>query len=227
MTAKQQDETDRPADSTDEVLSGTPSGAEKEQDTRHPVGEDSPETKDEAVDAEINGAEVPTRDGPDTSTEEDEDLAVALLEAQEQVQSLNDRFLRVQAEMQNVSKRSQNEIQKARKYAIEEFARELLSVKDSLDQATQVELDMATEEAITKMKEGVVLTLKQLQTVLSKFSVVEIEAGPGVKFNPDLHQAVTMIKSDDIPSNHIISVMQRGFVLNDRLLRPAMVVVAS
>ena len=129
--------------------------------------------------------------------------------------------------MENIRRRSQNEIQSARKYAVEGFAQELLSVKDSLDQAAQVELSDAAGEAVIKMKEGLELTLKQLETALSKFAVEEVEAAPGVKFNPEHHQAISMVPSEDVPSDHIVSVMQKGFLLKDRLLRPAMVVVAS
>ena len=208
--------------------------AKQAEDGEKPAGE--PAVDGTAPDASETGADADRRveqakdtpeDTPADTPQDDEDLAVALVEAREQVQEMKDGFLRAQAEMENVRRRSQKEIQAARKYAIEAFAQELLPVKDSMEQATQVELDDAVGEAVTRMKEGLELTLKQLETVLAKFSVVEVEAGPGVKFNPDHHQAVSMIASEDIPPDHIISVMQKGFLLKDRLLRPAMVVVAS
>ncbi len=208
--------------------------AKQAQNGGKPAGE--PAVDETTPDASETGQAADHRDEPAKDTPEDtpadppqddEDLAAALVEAREQVQEMKDGFLRAQAEMENVRRRSQKEIQAARKYAIEVFAQELLPVKDSMEQATQVELDDAVGEAVTRMKEGLELTLKQLETVLAKFSVVEVEAGPGVKFNPDHHQAVSMIASEDIPPDHIISVMQKGFLLKDRLLRPAMVVVAS
>lgn len=163
----------------------------------------------------------------DSASAGDEDLAVALVDAREELQKMKDGFLRAQAEVENIRRRSQNEIQSARKYAVEGFAQELLSVKDSLDQAAQVELSDAAGEAVVRMKEGLELTLRQLETALSKFAVEEVEAAPGVRFNPDHHQAISMVSSEEIPSDHIVSVMQKGFLLKDRLLRPAMVVVAS
>ncbi len=210
--------------------------AGSDEPTDAPVNDASSESSQKignAVETEID-PERGDRDETDEAEEADRELATALLEAKEQIQVLTDQLqrkdeqvLRFQAEMQNINKRSQNEIQKTRKYAVEGFAQELLPVKDSLDQAAHVELDQAASEAVSKMQEGLMLTLKQMESALAKFSVTEVEAGPGVKFNPDVHQAVSMIASDEIPSDHIISVMQKGFLLNDRLLRPAMVVVAS
>ncbi|MDE0097400.1 MAG: nucleotide exchange factor GrpE [Gammaproteobacteria bacterium] len=193
------------------------------------VDETAPDASEtgQAAGHRVEQAKDTPEDTPADTPQDDEDLAAALVEAREQVQEMKDGFLRAQAEMENVRRRSQKEIQAARKYAIEVFAQELLPVKDSMEQATQVELDDAVGEAVTRMKEGLELTLKQLETVLAKFSVVEVEAGPGVKFNPDHHQAVSMVASEDIPPDHIISVMQKGFLLKDRLLRPAMVVVAN
>ncbi len=208
--------------------------AKQAEDGEQPAGEpavdetapDASETG-QAADHRVEQPKDTPEDAPADTPQDDEDLAAALVEAREQVQEMKDGFLRAQAEMENIRRRSQKEIQAARKYAIEAFAQELLPVKDSMEQATQVELDDAVGEAVTRMKEGLELTLKQLETVLAKFSVVEVEAGPGVKFNPDHHQAVSMLASEDIPPDHIISVMQKGFLLKDRLLRPAMVVVAS
>lgn len=166
-------------------------------------------------------------DSEDFSSKSAAELAQALMSAKEQIGEMKDGFLRAKAEMENIRRRSQNEIVAARKYAIEGFAQELLNVVDSLDQAAQVELSDDSGEAVEKMKEGLALTLKQMETVMSKFAVTEVEAGPGVKFNPEHHQAISMIDSDQVESNHIIDVMQKGFLLKDRLLRPAMVVVAS
>lgn len=181
-----------------------------------------------ANESEIGVEERATEDdNEDLSAKSPAELAQALMSAQEQIGEMKDGFLRAKAEMENIRRRSQNEIVAARKYAIEGFAQELLNVVDSLDQAAQVELSDESGEAVQKMKEGLALTLKQMETVMSKFAVTEVEAGPGVKFNPEHHQAISMIDSDQVESNHIIDVMQKGFLLKDRLLRPAMVVVAS
>jgi molecular chaperone GrpE len=156
-----------------------------------------------------------------------EDIREALVDARERIKEMEEGHLRAQAEVENIRRRSQNEIVSARKFALEAFTRELLVVKDSLDQAANVELEEGESEAVVRMQEGLDLTLKQLDKVLEKFDVVEVEAGPGVKFNPDHHQAISLIATDDVPSDHIVNVMQKGFLLKDRLLRPAMVVVAS
>ncbi len=149
------------------------------------------------------------------------------MSTKEKNSEMKDGFLRAKAEMENIRRRTQKEVVSARKYAIEGFAQELLNVFDSLDQAAQVELGQESSEAVEKMKEGLGLTLKQMEAVMNKFAVTEVEAGPGVKFDPEHHQAISMIESDQVESNHIIDVMQKGFLLKDRLLRPAMVVVAS
>ena len=145
----------------------------------------------------------------------------------QQLKEAQDGYLRAKADVENIRRRSQNEIVSARKYAIEGFAQELLSVKDSLDQASKVDLENAGDEAMEKMQEGLALTLKQLDSTFGRFSVTEVEAGPGVKFNPDFHQAISMVPGGEIEPDHIVDVMQKGFVLKDRLLRPAMVVVAK
>lgn len=145
----------------------------------------------------------------------------------EELEDMKDGFLRAKAEMENIRRRSQNEIVSVRKFAIEGFAQELLNVRDSMDQASMVELREEESEAVVKMKEGLELTVKQLDSVLIKFGVSEVEADIGVKFDPELHQAISMVESAEVDSNHIIAVMQKGFMLKDRLLRPAMVVVAS
>ncbi len=225
MTAKQADSRTSPG-SKGKGRSPDSKQAQEGEKPAHDASEAGAAADHRAGQAEDAPTDAP-QDAPQDAPEDDADLAAALVEAREQLQEMKDGFLRAQAEMENVRRRSQKEIQAARKYAIEVFAQELLPVKDSMEQATQVELDEAVGEAVTRMKEGLELTLKQLETVLSKFSVVEVEAGPGVKFNPDHHQAVSMVASEDIPPDHIISVMQKGFLLKDRLLRPAMVVVAS
>jgi len=156
-----------------------------------------------------------------------DELKAALASAEEQLEEMRDNTLRVRAEMENIRRRAQNEVISARKFAIEGFAQELLTVKDSLDQAARVELSSDESDAVVKMQEGLALTLKQLDAALAKFGVNEVEADAGVKFDPEQHQAISMMPSEDVESNHIIDVMQKGFTLKDRLLRPAMVVVAS
>lgn len=203
---------------------------ENEEETLDPAAEqeDKAHQGDDSGDESGDGASADRQaDIADTSDMSQSELADALMSAKEQINEMKDGFLRAKAEMENIRRRSQKEVVSARKYAIEGFAQELLNVFDSLDQAAQVELAQDSDEAVAKMKEGLGLTLKQMEAVMNKFAVTEVEAGPGVKFNPEHHQAISMIESGQVDSNHIINVMQKGFLLKDRLLRPAMVVVAS
>ncbi len=154
-------------------------------------------------------------------------ILVELTKTRVEAGKLKDGYLRAKADVENIQRRSQNEITSARKYAIEGFARELLSVADSLDQAVKVEIDDSASEAVGKMQEGLALTLKQLESVFDKFNISSVEADQGIPFNPEYHQAISMVDSKDVKSGEIVSVMQKGFILKDRLLRPAMVVIAN
>ena len=138
-----------------------------------------------------------------------------------------DGLLRARAEVENIRRRSQNEINAARKFAIESFAKELLGVRDSLDRAAAVTLDSDAAEPVAQMKKGLGLTLEQFDSALARFAVVEVAAAPGAPFDPECHQAISTAASDEIAPDHIISVVQKGFLLKERLLRPAMVVVAK
>ena len=148
-------------------------------------------------------------------------LAQALEEAQQKVAEYQDKMLRMQAEMENLHKRSQRDLSNAHKYAIEKFASELLQVKDSL------ELGLGAGDAdATKLQEGAELTLKILSSALQNFAIAEINP-IGEAFDPNLHQAMTMQESSEHPPNTVINVMQKGYTIHDRLLRPAMVIVAK
>lgn len=152
-------------------------------------------------------------------------LRAALEAAQAEATANLDRFLRAKAEADNVRKRTETEIANIRKYAVESFAAELLAVHDSLDLARSVSLVDAAG-AIEKMHEGLELTLKLMDAALAKFGVVQIDP-KGEKFDPARHQALSMVESADVAPNHIVTVVQKGYLLRDRLLRPAMVVVAK
>lgn len=140
-------------------------------------------------------------------------LEVALEEAKAQV-------LYVKAEGENIRRRSFEDIDKARKFALEKFSAELLAVKDSLDAALAVE--SATVESY---KNGVELTAKQLLSVFEKFNIAELNPMEE-KFDPNMHQAISTIESDAEP-NTVVSVLQKGYTLNERVLRPALVVVSK
>ncbi len=144
----------------------------------------------------------------------------------EALEAEKDKSLRAQAEVENIRRRAAKEQANIRKFAIEGFASELLSVKDSLDLAEQVELSADNEAVISKMQEGLSLTLKQLEQIFEKFSVRIIAPEKGDRLNPDLHQAMTIAPSDEVDPNCVLDVIQKGYQLHDRLLRPAMVVIA-
>ena len=144
-----------------------------------------------------------------------------LEQAQQKVADYHDKMLRMQAEMENLRKRTERDLSNAHKYAIEKFASELLQVKDSLELGLSAG-DMEAE----KLHEGTELTLKMMVNVLEKFAIEEIDP-MGKAFDPNLHQAMTTQESTEHQPNTVINVMQKGYTLNDRLLRPAMVIVAK
>ena len=136
-----------------------------------------------------------------------------------------DRFLRAKAEAENTRRRAEADVTAAHKYALDRFAAEIISVRDSLDLARMVELPKDTSPAVQKMHEGLDLTLKLLDSVFQKFGVTLLDP-KGQKFDPERHQAISMVDSAEVPPGHVVNVVQKGYLLNDRLLRPAMVVVA-
>ena len=162
------------------------------------------------------------------SSDQDElDLVAQLESAQVEIVKLKDAFLRAKAEEDNIRRRSEKEVANSRKFAVEGFAKEMLNVHDSLKLALSVELAEDADEAIKSTHEGVSITLKQLESAFAKFSVSEIAPESGDKLDPNLHQAMSLIESEEVDSGQIISVIQVGFSLHDRLLRPALVLVAK
>ena len=143
-------------------------------------------------------------------------LAAALADAEK----TREEWLRAKAETENVRRRGQDDVAKAHRFGIEGFAGALLAVKDSLDAALTVE-----NTSIDSFKEGVELTSRQLDTVFEKFGLREI-VPQGEKFDPHRHQAISQVESVQEP-NTVVSVLQKGFFLNDRVLRPALVTVAK
>ena len=135
-----------------------------------------------------------------------------------------DKALRIQAEMENLKRRTQKDLESAHKFALEKFSKELLSVMDSLELGIQASL--AEEADVAKLREGNELTLKQFETVFAKFEVVAVGT-EGESFNPDFHQAMTIQASTEHEPNTLMTVFQKGYTLNGRLIRPAMVVVSK
>jgi len=151
-------------------------------------------------------------------------LQQQLEEAQQQAAANLDKAVRTMAEMENLKKRVQKDLEDERKYGLAKFAKELLSVLDSLELGVQAAAGDSPE--LIKLREGSELTMKQFEAVFAKFNIETIDPA-GQPFNPELHQAMVMQPSSTIAPNHVITVFQKGYVLNGRLLRPAMVVVAK
>lgn len=152
------------------------------------------------------------------------ELARQLADATRKAEENWDRALRIQAEMDNLRRRTEKDLDAARKFALERFAKELLPVVDSLELGIQAAAGDTPE--VVKLREGSELTLKQLNTVLEKFNIVPVDP-QGQKFNPELHQAMAMDPSAKEEANTVTRVFQKGYTLNERLLRPAMVIVAQ
>ncbi len=166
---------------------------------------------------------------PETPTDipaahpEMEALLAQIDELKGQVQSAKEAQLRSLAELDNVRKRAEREIDAGRKFGAEKLLGELLGICDSVD------LGLAAAEkpdvSAKTIAEGLELTRRQLVSVLEKQGVSAVDP-KGLPFNPDFHEAVSMVPSAEVPPNHVLSVMQRGYKLHERLLRPAMVIVA-
>ncbi len=150
-----------------------------------------------------------------------EQALAALNQAEALAREKEDAWLRAKAETENVRKRAAGDLSQSRKFALESFAAELLSVWDSLEAALQVK-----EATLESYHSGVALTARQLATVFEKFQITEINP-VNEKFDPNRHQAIASLESDSVPANTVLTVMQKGFALHDRILRPALVTVAK
>lgn len=153
-----------------------------------------------------------------------EALKQQLEQAEQQAAANLDKAMRTMADMENLKKRVQKDLDDERKYGLAKFAKELLSVLDSLQLGLQAAAGDSPE--VVKLREGSELTIKQFESVFAKFNIEAIDP-TGQPFNPELHQAMVMQPSSTVAPNHVITVFQKGYILNGRLLRPAMVVVAK
>lgn len=153
-----------------------------------------------------------------------EQLRAQLVEAEGKAAEHWDRLLRLQAEMENQRKRAQNDVSKARKFALEGIVGDLLPVKDSLEMGLAAA--QAPEADTNSIIEGADLTVKMLTQVFEKNNIVEVNP-VDEKFDPEFHQAMSMQEVEGVPSNTVTGVMQKGYTLNERLVRPALVMVAK
>lgn len=178
------------------------------------TGEGEAATEDAAG---LQAEELPEEKDPVTLLEED------LKKAQENAATSRDRLLRATAEFDNYKKRSERELAEFRKFANESLIKELLPVMDNLERAIESSGDDSANAGIV---EGVDMTLREIYKVLEKFNLKSLEA-EGQPFDPNFHQAVIQEEADEMPDNTVMKVMQKGYILHDRLIRPAMVVVAK
>ncbi len=200
-----------------------------EQDQKQPEteaqGEEvqaSAETTDAVADSGVN-------EGDDAQQSPPRELSLEEMVAQlqEDVAAAKDAAIRAQADAQNIQRRAEQDVEKARKFALERFCSELLPVADNLERALEAAAIAAIDDDIVKpIAEGVELTLKSFQSAMKKFNI-EVVDRQGEPFDPQLHQAMSMVENNEVEPNTVIAVMQKGYTLNGRLVRPAMVMVSK
>ncbi|NTV96086.1 MAG: nucleotide exchange factor GrpE [Thiobacillus sp.] len=171
---------------------------------------------------EMNAAEA-ANDGAQGAAEKETmpSLEELLRQAELQAQEHHDAWLRAKAEAENARRRAADDVEKARKFALDKFSGDLLAVKDSLEAA----LATGGNASLSSLMSGVELTLKQLVSVFERHGVVEVNP-LGAKFDPNAHQAIGMVDGEGEP-NSVAQVLQKGYLLNDRVLRPALVMVTK
>ena len=195
---------------------------ETNNDDKTAVNDDQvlPETEQKATLEEVNAdIEAELLDALDKEPEQSETEQL-----QQQVAGANDQVLRVQAEMQNLRRRAERDVENAHKYALDKFAPELLPVVDNLERAlATIDVEDPAQKSVA---EGIELTLKTFVDVLVRFKVEAVDPA-GQPFDAEFHQAVSMVPNPDLEPNTVMDVFQKGYTLNGRLLRPAMVVVSK
>ena len=182
------------------------------------------EQEKETIQAD-NDIDLQEQEPEATSTAEGlSDIEAKLAETEARAQDNWDQLLRTRAEMENMRRRTERDLENAHKFALEKFAAALLPVKDSLEMG-QVAAQ-AENANVESLREGTELTLKMFEQVMDKFNIIELNPLDEA-FNPEYHQAMSMVEVADKAPNTVINVMQKGYSLNDRLIRPAMVVVSK
>ncbi len=187
-----------------------------DQDT--PVQDtEEPQAADTAVPEDASAAAT-------TQAEAESSVELLLEDARAKADAHWDQCLRLQAEIENLQRRARRDLENAHKFGLEKIAGELLPVKDSLEMGLAA-VDGDNIDPM-KLKEGKELTLRMLAGVMEKFGITELNP-EGEPFNPEFHQAMSMLPRDDVAPNTVVTVVQKGYLLNDRLIRPAMVVVSA
>ncbi|WP_032093581.1 nucleotide exchange factor GrpE [Necropsobacter rosorum] len=197
--------------------------SEQEKKVENPQAETQTENQEAAPEQQ------PVAEEP---TEEQDALEEAIARVQELEEQLaetakkeQDILLRTRAEMDNIRRRAEQDVEKAHKFALEKFSKELLETIDNLERALATPANLE-DESMKALMDGVELTLKGLLATVARFGVEPVGA-VGETFNPDLHQAISMQPTEGFDSNQITTVLQKGYLLNGRVIRPAMVMVAA
>ncbi len=198
------------------------SETEQNQEIESEIEEGSVET--EVTESEATESEATESEATESEEVTIESLKKKLEEAEAKAAENLDQLVRTRAEMENIRRRSERELANAHKYALEKFAQELLPVIDSMEMGVAAAMDENAD--VSKLREGTEMTLKMFEAAIEKFGIKGVHP-KGEAFNPDHHQAMSMIDSTEHEPNTIIDVMQKGYLLNERLVRPAMVVVSS
>ena len=181
------------------------------QDTEKQAENEQVQTAQAGQDAQVEAATAAT----EPTVEEQ------LIAAEAKIAEMQDAFLRAKAEAENIRRRAQDDISRAHKFAIEGFAESLLAVKDSLEMALKIETP-----SVESLKEGVDMTLKQLSAAFEKNKLLEISPQAGEKLDPMKHQAISAVPAEQ-EANTVVAVLQKGYTISERLLRPALVTVAQ
>ena len=184
------------------------------------------EQNDAPTDVAGDQQDAPQESQEDVSLNDDEQaqLTLAKDEIERLKQALVDTQLRAQAEIQNVRRRAEQDVEKAHKFALDKFAQELLPVIDSLERTVQA--CSSEDEVVRPLREGAEMTLNLFISSVAKFNLDVVDP-TGQPFDPELHQAMSMVDAPDAAPNSVVAVMQKGYTLNGRLVRPAMVMVAK
>jgi molecular chaperone GrpE len=187
------------------------------QDSTDSVEEPQAQTEAHAAENEVIEEAV-------ASDQDQQELTKLLEDARAKADEHWDQVMRTRAEMDNLRKRSQRDLENAHKFALEKISQDMLQVWDSLELGYQATLDDSAD--ISKIREGTELTLKLLVDVMSRHGIEQLNP-EGEAFNPEFHQAMSMQERDDVEPNTVVAVVQKGYLLNGRLLRPAMVMVSK
>ncbi len=193
---------------SDEELNKQPTDAEPEQ---------AVETETDTTESETTSTETES----EPKVESDADIIESL---KQQVAEAEDQLLRVKAEAENIRRRTDKDVSQARKFALERFSNDLIPVIDSLEMGVKASKEDGAD--IEKLREGNEMTLEMFSSVLSKYAITTIEP-QGEKFDPTFHQAMTTQEDPSVPADTVLTVFQKGYLLNGRLIRPALVVVSK